>query len=304
MKNRGRNTTFASFLLKYRGRNYTNFPETWERGSKWRSICSNLHRVSTPPGLQCFWKVVAWSPNTTHRFWGRPRALPQMVRWDWKYAEIGATKSSPAFRTCCFVPISTFWQTKHSGLEWAACGGLLLGNSGFCFYQSTDIVSDNVLVLFVRHQVISWTNFESSMMPRSTELNMNMYKCINIFEITVTEFSCSGRTVKNPHVLQNEILFSTSYMITLLSDDRIFQLLQENIDSLWPSDAIWHRSGSALAQVMTCCLMAPSHYLNQCWLIIHRNLCHSPKGNVHEGNHENTFKIYKNQSHIPQGTMS
>ena len=52
MKNRGRNTTFSSFLLKYRGRNYTNFPETWKRGSKWRSICSNLHIVSAPPGSQ------------------------------------------------------------------------------------------------------------------------------------------------------------------------------------------------------------------------------------------------------------
>ena len=41
------------------------------------------------------------------------------------------------------------------------------------------------------------------------------------------------------------------------------------INSLCPSDAIWcHRSGSTLAQVMACCLMAPSHYLNQCWLII------------------------------------
>ena len=41
------------------------------------------------------------------------------------------------------------------------------------------------------------------------------------------------------------------------------------VNSLWPSDAIWwHRSGSTLAQVMPCCLMAPSHYLNQCWLII------------------------------------
>ena len=29
-----------------------------------------------------------------------------------------------------------------------------------------------------------------------------------------------------------------------------------------------HRSGSLLAQVMVCCLMAPSHYLNQCWLDI------------------------------------
>ena len=29
-----------------------------------------------------------------------------------------------------------------------------------------------------------------------------------------------------------------------------------------------HRSGSTLAQVMACCLMAPSHYPNKCWLII------------------------------------
>ena len=37
----------------------------------------------------------------------------------------------------------------------------------------------------------------------------------------------------------------------------------------WLSDAIWrHRSGSTLAQVMACCLSAPSSYLNQCWLII------------------------------------
>ena len=40
-------------------------------------------------------------------------------------------------------------------------------------------------------------------------------------------------------------------------------------DAIWPSDAIWRfRSGSALAQVMACCLLAPSHYLNQCWLTI------------------------------------
>ena len=41
------------------------------------------------------------------------------------------------------------------------------------------------------------------------------------------------------------------------------------LNSLWPSDAIWrHGSGSTLAQVMACCLTAPSHYLNHCWLII------------------------------------
>ena len=52
------------------------------------------------------------------------------------------------------------------------------------------------------------------------------------------------------------------------------------VNSLWPSDNIWrHRTGSTLAQVMVCCLTAPSHYLNQCWLIISKALRHSSEGN-------------------------
>ena len=40
-------------------------------------------------------------------------------------------------------------------------------------------------------------------------------------------------------------------------------------NSMWPSTAIWrHRPQLTLAQLMACCLAAPSHYLNQCWLII------------------------------------
>ena len=44
------------------------------------------------------------------------------------------------------------------------------------------------------------------------------------------------------------------------------------VDSLWPSGTI-RRQGteSTLAHVMACCLMAPSRYLNQCWLIISRS---------------------------------
>ena len=42
-----------------------------------------------------------------------------------------------------------------------------------------------------------------------------------------------------------------------------------SMNSLWPGDSIWrHGTRSTLAQVMACCLMAPSHHLNQCWLII------------------------------------
>ena len=47
-----------------------------------------------------------------------------------------------------------------------------------------------------------------------------------------------------------------------------FQLI---LNSSWPSDALWGcRSGSTLAQVMACCPLAPSHNLNQCWLIINK----------------------------------
>ena len=50
-------------------------------------------------------------------------------------------------------------------------------------------------------------------------------------------------------------------------------------NSLWPSYVIWrHRSGSTLAQVMVCCLTAPSHYLNQCWHVISKVLRHSSEG--------------------------
>ena len=51
------------------------------------------------------------------------------------------------------------------------------------------------------------------------------------------------------------------------------------INSLGPSDAIWRqRSWSTLAQVMAGCLTTPSHYMNQCWLIISKVEWHLSKG--------------------------
>ena len=48
-----------------------------------------------------------------------------------------------------------------------------------------------------------------------------------------------------------------------------FSFILSRVNSLWCSDTIWrHKFGSTLVPVMACCLMAPSHYLNQCWLII------------------------------------
>ena len=59
------------------------------------------------------------------------------------------------------------------------------------------------------------------------------------------------------------------------------------LNSLWPSDAIWqYSSGSPLTQVVPCCLTAPSHYLNQCWLVIKCILWHSPESNFPRSAHE------------------
>ena len=56
-----------------------------------------------------------------------------------------------------------------------------------------------------------------------------------------------------------------------------------SVNSLSPSDAIWRqRSGSTLAQVMACCLTAPSHYLNQCSLTISEVQWHSCEGIFHK----------------------
>ena len=70
-----------------------------------------------------------------------------------------------------------------------------------------------------------------------------------------------------------------------------------SLNSLWPSDVIWRQeSRSTLAQVMACCLTAPSHYLNRCWLMISEVLWHSPNSNFTENTQDiyrwNEFEIY------------
>ena len=53
-------------------------------------------------------------------------------------------------------------------------------------------------------------------------------------------------------------------------------------NSLWPGSTIWwHGTRSTLAQVMAWCLTAPSHYLNQCWLITGEVPWHSSQGIIH-----------------------
>ena len=73
----------------------------------------------------------------------------------------------------------------------------------------------------------------------------------------------------------------------------IYQL--KCFNSLWPSHSIWRQgSRSTLVQVMACWLTAPSHYLNQCWLIISKVLWHSYQGIIirrsEDTNHKNMIE--------------
>ena len=84
-------------------------------------------------------------------------------------------------------------------------------------------------------------------------------KCIWYIVKTEMEIKLKLKTEMEIKLKQNTSTFQENHcMATCLK-----------MNSLRPSDAIWwHRSVSTLAQVMACCPTAPSHYLNQCWLII------------------------------------
>ena len=74
-------------------------------------------------------------------------------------------------------------------------------------------------------------------------------------------------------------------------------------NSLWPSDTIQpHRFGSAFAQVMACCLTAPSHYLNQWWLIIKYVLWRQTESIFRSAHEINPWHV-SGKYHISQGPM-
>ena len=71
-------------------------------------------------------------------------------------------------------------------------------------------------------------------------------------------------------------IFSGLNVLIMFSDNKYSWC----INSLWPSEAIWWQgSRSTLVHIMACCLKAPSHYLNQCWLIITKVQWCSSEGN-------------------------
>ena len=64
--------------------------------------------------------------------------------------------------------------------------------------------------------------------------------------------------------------YTTRYCLDISTEKLAVDFSTEPFNSIWQ-----HKSGSTLAQVMACCLMAPSHYLNHCWLVFKYALWHS-----------------------------
>ena len=109
------------------------------------------------------------------------------------------------------------------------------------------------------------------------------FKYRNVFYVINVLFSAVDTEYKFPTFWSNQFV-SRNHWFYLIDLDRFWAY---HVHSLWPSDAIWqHRSGSALAQVMACCLMATSHLLDHCWLVIRGFQWHSPGGNFTTSVHE------------------
>ena len=83
--------------------------------------------------------------------------------------------------------------------------------------------------------------------------------CINIIQIFILQkYPCWHESSSvRPNVIH--------YMSTSGTD---LSFPSPQMQLLTPIDAIWrHGTWTTLVQIMICCLTAPSHYLNQCWLI-------------------------------------
>ena len=110
--------------------------------------------------------------------------------------------------------------------------------------------------------------------------------------------SCGTPDKFNAVFVNKKVSFNAKYLSNDITSTRIDDN-QHCFNSLWPNDTIWrhrlvntvfyvllvwyyemlcqkwrNKTVKSLTQVMACCLTAPSHYPNQCWLIISNVLRH------------------------------
>ena len=94
---------------------------------------------------------------------------------------------------------------------------------------------------------------------------------VMLCQVSITQSGTKQNHDKFRKYLENHTLNSQKKHHRARYRMSVVNILEKKIsfNSLGPSDAIcWHWSVSTLAQEMAYCLTAPSHCLNQCWLVI------------------------------------
>ena len=108
---------------------------------------------------------------------------------------------------------------------------------------------------------------------------VSLYSFYMISRVKVTSFFviflCSNTFLYPALVVKYAFPFSTTRFTGTV------WLSPLGINPMLPSYAKWHHQAwPTVVKVKACCLTAPSHYLDWCWLTISEVLWHLPKGNV------------------------
>ena len=120
----------------------------------------------------------------------------------------------------------------------------------------------------VRQQAITWANFGPDICRHVASLVRQDFRTYHEFAILMLYWNWVTwlqTVVRQPAVCRCLASAATHILIYQLRMFKIVLCIISFFKSLGPSNAIWWQK---LAHVMACCLTAPRHYLNQCWLII------------------------------------
>ena len=188
------------------------------------------------------------------------------------------------------------WKNSHSKdkpVSWASY--LYNSNGSICryLYQSAARGRISLVLLLTKQeysgmtQQIAWLLMEGLCHPISTQgTDYAQLKALPWGKISMT---CTTLVLRNDR--------KCKYIFIFPSINSSWQ----RVNWLGPSNTIWwHRSWSALAQVIACCLMEPSHFLNQLlntgsgvlWYSHGMNFMVSAKPTILDNEFENdTFKI-------------
>ena len=112
-----------------------------------------------------------------------------------------------------------------------------------------------IMAYFFMHLCITRPQWVNTFSRLCTSMNM----CVHLLLIFCTSRICRQNPIFSQHAKCNDHFAGA----TILTRHHPGQVTTTHCDA-----KCWHKTLSTLAQVMACRLTAPSHYLNQCWLVI------------------------------------